>query len=516
MNLTIAAHRLQRLLSSGHVMIALFVALALAGPLGRTAGAQVQADEGGGLMGGNLAVVAQGVAAFPADPVVWRVVRDSAPLAADASTLERALGFAIADTAPILIADDGSGALSQLGVGEAAFIPEGAAQRHIAGGDAAAPYVRIGLVDQAEAQYTAGGELLTAGAPFANPGGQRDIDLLYGRLAEDEDATVAETGFPTALVVTNGSIDAAVGDQVFSLAAGEATTLAGTLTIIATAEGSTFYAAVIGDEVSVAGGGAQSDDGTVGLDIFTAGCVEPEPGSSLQELADSCTLTPPSSTVVVSTDAGDFSTDTLPITGDSRMMAQLTGLPANSFATILGDDPAGYQFLTMFCGDIATGQFIQPQNSAVQLPGAGGVTCFIYYLAIETDAPVGTGDSAGSGTVDLFEVGCADYQPGRSFQELRATCDSQVPARQVVLGTTAGELVATTAPMGDPLPDMRATFDPVAAGGITVQGAQPEGWVFAAGYCGNPNLGGVELIQNPGHLLEDGEYWACFYFYRPA
>jgi hypothetical protein len=135
------------------------------------------------------------------------------------------------------------------------------------------------------------------------------------------------------------------------------------------------------------------------------------------------------------------------------MLAQFTGLPAGAFAVIYGEDPANFQFRTMFCGDIATGQIIQPQNSAVQLPNAGGATCFVFYKVIEYgDGPEANpnapSDPAGSGVVDLFEVGCENVQPGLSFQELRAVCTTQLPARQVVLGTSAGESLATTATAG--------------------------------------------------------------------
>ena len=127
-------------------------------------------------------------------------------------------------------------------------------------------------------------------------------------------------------------------------------------------------------------------------------------------------------------------------------------------------------------------------------------------------------DTAGSGVVDLFEVGCENVQPDLSFQELRAACDIQLPARQVWLGTSAGESIATTAPMGGGLPDMRATFDPVRAGSISlhVGGHDSNGWTLFATYCGNPSGSGVVPIQNPGYLLADGEYYACFSFFRPA
>ncbi len=137
---------------------------------------------------------------------------------------------------------------------------------------------------------------------------------------------------------------------------------------------------------------------------------------------------------------------------------------------------------------------------------------------IVPDANPNPSDTAGSGGVDLFEVGCDAVQPGLSFQDLRAACTTQVPSRTVWLGTSAGESIATTAPMGAPAADMRVTFDPVRAGNssLFLGGLEGEGWALVTTYRGNPNAGGVAPVQNPGNVLADGEYYACFSFYQPA
>ncbi len=92
--------------------------------------------------GNGVAVVAQGLATMPAEQLVWRVIRDTALNGAEAPVLERALGFAITEQGPIVIEDASAGALSQVGPGEAAFIPEGAQQRHIGFGEGPSSYVR--------------------------------------------------------------------------------------------------------------------------------------------------------------------------------------------------------------------------------------------------------------------------------------------------------------------------------------------------------------------------------------
>ncbi len=475
--------------------------------------------------GKGVAVVAQGLAAMPSQQLVWRVIRDSALNGTEALVLERALGFAITEQGPIVIEDANAGAVSQVGPGEAAFIPEGAQQRHIGFGEGPSSYVRIGLVDPAEAEFTAGGDLLAVSEVFAAPGGLRDVELSYAEMEEGDDVEIAIAAGPVAVVVLNGSVDAA-GIEII---AGDAATLdaGGSLELIGLEDETMVYVAAIGPEI-VLGGGPEyvdSGDGTVGLDIFEAGCLNDVQGG-LAAHQEQCNLPLTSHTVVVSTDAGEVSTDTFALDGDPRMLAQFTGLPAGAFASIYGADPDNFQFRTMFCGDIATGEFIQPQNSAVQLPNAGGATCFVFYKIISygdggipaPDANPNPNDTAGSGVVDLFEVGCENVQPGLSFQDLRAACATQLPARQVWLGTSAGESIATTAPMGGGLADMRATFDPVRAGSISlfVGGHEGDGWILFATYCGNPSGSGVVPIQNPGYLLADGEYLACFSFFRPS
>lgn len=86
---------------------------------------------------------------MPSDVLAWRLVKDSALLAADAAVLERALGFVIATSGPLAIADE-AGEGKWLSTEEAAFVPEAAMQRHISFANDASPYLRVGLVDSAE------------------------------------------------------------------------------------------------------------------------------------------------------------------------------------------------------------------------------------------------------------------------------------------------------------------------------------------------------------------------------
>ena len=520
----------------GRLLLGLLAALTLIGALAARGVAAADAP-----MGNGVAVVAQGVSTMPSGNLVWRVIRDTAPNGDAAPVLERALGFAVTERGPILIDDRGTGApsLIQLGPGEAAFVPEGAQQRHVGFGEEPSSYVRIGLVDPVEAEYTAGGELLAVSEVFTAPAGARDIELSYAALDEGDDVTVAVAAGPVAVVVLDGEAEA----EGTTIAAGEAAIVepGGNLTLTGEEDGTAVYVAAIGPEIAVpgpeivqvAGDAGDASNGTVTLDVFEAGCINDYPVQDLLYLQEQCNLPMTPRTVIVSTGAGEVGTTSFALAGDPRMLAQFTNLPAGDTAYILGDDPANFQFRTMYCGDLATGEFVQPQNAAVQLPAAGGATCFIFYKIIsygdggvpapetapDANPNPNPNDTAGSGYVDLFEIGCDAAQPGLGFQEPRASCLTQLPSRQVWLGTSAGESIATTAPMGAPAADMRATFDPVQAGNISLHlgGHEASGWVLVNAFCGDPNGGGLVPVQNPAHhALADGEYYACFAFYGPA
>lgn len=191
-------------------------------------------------------VAAQGISSMPADVLAWRLVKDSALLAADAPVLERALGFVIATAGPMAVADE-NGAGAWLSTEEAAFVPEAAMQRHISFANDASPYLRVGLVDTAEREYTAGGELVFASGGFEAPGGVRDLNLIYGYLNEGEEVHIPDTGHPTLLIAGSGEI--ALGGDSGELDTGEATALMGPIEFTSTRPVSTFYAALLGVEV---------------------------------------------------------------------------------------------------------------------------------------------------------------------------------------------------------------------------------------------------------------------------
>jgi hypothetical protein len=203
--------------------------------------------------GTSFPVIAQGVGAISTDRAAWRVVKDTAQLPGDAEPLERALGFALATDDAVLVTDENTGAQQRLAAAEAAFIPEGAVQRHESLGDAPAPYFRLALVPPEDADFTAGGDLVLAGEPFAAPSGRRDLDLILGNLRSGTTATLSDSGFPTVLLTLTGSFSVGVaegGGGPTTLAAGEAMVIQGDRKVKATGpNASVFVAAVIGPEI---------------------------------------------------------------------------------------------------------------------------------------------------------------------------------------------------------------------------------------------------------------------------
>ena len=201
---------------------------------------------------GHAQVVAQGVAPMPAAEVAWRVVLDTAELAVDTTVEERALGFALADRAAIVVDDQASGAQARLAGGEALFVPGGVRQRRSALGPAPTPYYRLALVPAAQATDAGGDRLVFAGVPFTAPAGRAfDLDLVRDVLEPDEESRLPATGTPTLVLATAGTIDVRTETAVpVRLAAGQAGAFTGDLAV--SGEGprqSAFVAAVIGPEV---------------------------------------------------------------------------------------------------------------------------------------------------------------------------------------------------------------------------------------------------------------------------
>jgi len=147
---------------------------------------------------GSLTNVNSGYSGSPSDLLVWRVVRDTALPVGEGESLERALGFLLANRAPLHI--EGGGGAVFVAEGETYFVPEADIQRQESATGEAVEYVRFGLVDPSEATYTAGGELLL-GSEFQQiaAGGSLNLNLYEGRLSGAERVALPAT-------VANGKV----------------------------------------------------------------------------------------------------------------------------------------------------------------------------------------------------------------------------------------------------------------------------------------------------------------------
>lgn len=204
---------------------------------------------------GHAQVIAQGVAAMPADSVVWRAVRGLAPPAAEAPLVELSLGFLLAEGGPVLASGEGEGDQTRLAPGEALLVSAGARQRWASTGPEAADYYGLELVDAvADAGGADAAEVVASGDPFAAPPGRRDLDLVRDVVAPGETSRLAGSDAPALLLVPAGTVRVEAADNpTRTLTAGDGAVLSGALTVTATGIGAArFVAAVIGPAVNAA------------------------------------------------------------------------------------------------------------------------------------------------------------------------------------------------------------------------------------------------------------------------
>jgi hypothetical protein len=219
-----------------------------------TPGAAWQADSGYSPASGPAQVIAQGVVALPAGDVVWRTVRTRALLPADAPFEERPLGFVLASSGPLLLADQQSGEQIRLGTSEAALVPAGAVQQRSSLGSQPVSYLSIELVGVDAAPPPADTIVLQPGQPFPSPAGLHDLDLLSATLVPGEAFTIPDSGAKNVVLITNGAANVGrPGGEAVVLLAGEAASFSGELQVSAASDGGaqdvSFVVAIIGPEV---------------------------------------------------------------------------------------------------------------------------------------------------------------------------------------------------------------------------------------------------------------------------
>ena len=238
-----------RRLVRGQVLAVLVLVLAL-GP-GLALAGQLLAPDDPSPASGHAAVIAHGVAAMPAAQVAWRVVLDTAELPEDAQIEERALGFALADRGAIVLDDADRPGRARLAAGEAAFVPGGIREQRSSLGDAAVSYYRLALVPAADADDAGGDRLVFAGDAFPAPQGDEfDLDLVRDVLEPDEETELPDSGSPTLVLATAGTVELDAGGDPVAIAAGEAATVDGGFSVTGAGRtAASFVAVLIGPEV---------------------------------------------------------------------------------------------------------------------------------------------------------------------------------------------------------------------------------------------------------------------------
>jgi hypothetical protein len=203
---------------------------------------------------GHAAVIAQGVVAMPAGDVVWRTVRARA-LESDAAPFEeRALGFVLATSGPLLLTDQATGNQVRLGIGEAVLVEAGTVQRRASLAGQPMDYLSLELTPIDAPVLPEGATVLQPGAPFTSPTGLRDLDLLADAMTTGETLAVPDTGASSVILVTDGAAEVAQpGAEPVVLLAGESAGFSGAFEVGPAATGgvgsASFVVALIGPEV---------------------------------------------------------------------------------------------------------------------------------------------------------------------------------------------------------------------------------------------------------------------------
>ncbi len=321
-----------------------------------------EADLGFSPASGHARVVAQGVAALPAGETVWRTVRTRAALSEDATFEERPLGFVLATSGPMLIVDQNSGEQVHLGLGEAAFVSEGANQQRSSLTAQPVSYLSIELVSVDAPPPADSATVLQPGQPFAAPPGLHDLDLLIDTLSGDEAVTIPDSGFKNVILITDGTANVGrPGNAPVALLAGEAATFSGDLAVAASpdAAGTTFVVAMIGPELPpVAGAQAEGVNpeivatataaglGSISVQVYTC------PPGMTEETLNAAACAPAASdfdvTLSGSSLAGPLTIGDAAVSGDAYVWDEL---PLGQYVIAEAVLPSGYSSYTLAAPD---------------------------------------------------------------------------------------------------------------------------------------------------------------------
>lgn len=222
--------------------------------------------------------IAHGISTLYADGSgngAWRVVRDTAAPAGESRFVERALGFTLANEAPILIESDTTDTSTIVPLNGADFVNEFDVESRTSLTDAPASYLRIALVLPSEVNDVANGELVFAGESFTVPTGPRALTLQGYQIEQDEAITVPDSNAPVLVVVSSGSVTDSDGNQI---GAGAAATVASGSTLTANEDQTVVSLGLVGEQVGTSSGGNSSATTSTATATSTSTPSPTEPG----------------------------------------------------------------------------------------------------------------------------------------------------------------------------------------------------------------------------------------------
>ncbi|MGI9254656.1 MAG: hypothetical protein ACR2J8_13000 [Thermomicrobiales bacterium] len=229
---------------------------------------------------GPARVMAQGVVDIGDGQWSWEVSRHTAQPPVNAAEEPARLGFLIAGDGAMIIEDANSGEQIRLANGEAMLTHNGKTELRVAMGATASPYYAIELVPAAVGEAAPEGGYL--GSAFAGSGGRHDLDLVGISLGPSQVINGPAGAGQTLVMVIAGSAEVATDKSEFiPLAAGEAQSVDGPVTVTGYDGGADVAIAVIGPAVPrLAVSGAPVTEATV-----PAEAQEAQPATTSQPTA---------------------------------------------------------------------------------------------------------------------------------------------------------------------------------------------------------------------------------------
>ena len=228
-------------------VVAVFVALLLAGAGVVTVLAQALGPAGPSPASDNAAVVAQAVVPIPEGDTVWRIRNLQVDDATEPITNPYP-AFVSAENIPVIVADDTTGFRQRLAAGEATVIlPDHETNIVSLGPRQTVTVIDLLPVNEASLSGSSG----SISETFGMSSGAYDVDFIRIDLDEGDTSTVPMGNGPSQIVARSGQADIDADDTTFTMAAGSNRLASGELTITGNADNTVLFVIRIGPSVDV-------------------------------------------------------------------------------------------------------------------------------------------------------------------------------------------------------------------------------------------------------------------------